>query len=106
MIYDYTCTNNHPKNNSWKGQVHLLKSSNPYELKVTARHSCFHVICGTYVYGNYLCIPSLGIGSEIAGLTDTFWNLERLTMNNPKLSKVDAISIIYAIKALSQYITI
>ena len=94
MIYDYTCTRNQAKNGSWKGQVHLLTSTNPYELKVTARHSCFHVIYGTYAHGNFLCIPNLGIASEIAGLSDTFWNLERLTMRNSELSKTDAISII------------
>ena len=104
MFLDYNCSKAGPEPTSWMGKVHLKTATNPYELKVTAHHSGFHIICGSYAYGNYLCIPDLGISSELADLGDTFWNLERLMMNNPDLSETDAISIIYALKAVSPYL--
>jgi hypothetical protein len=106
MTFDYCCSKDQLSTASWKGQVHLITTVNPYEITVTARKSCFHIICGTYTHGNFLCIPNLGISTELASLNDTFWNLERLTMNNPDLSETDAISIIYGLKALNSYISI
>lgn len=104
MIFDYRCSNSNSKSGSWEGQVQLLSTVHPYELKVTARGSCFHLICGHYAHGNFLCIPSHGVGSELATLSDTFWNLERLTNNHPDFSQTDAISIVYALKAISPYL--
>lgn len=106
MIFDYSCPTGSgiSMSDAWVGQAQLLTSEQPYEIKVTARGSCFYVICGSYVHGNYLCIPSSGIASELASLADTFWNLERFTSNCPCFSPVDAISIVYALKAVSSYV--
>lgn len=90
----------------WGGHIKLLCDSSPYELEVTARHSYFHILCGRHAYGNYICIPNWNIGTELAGLSDSFWNLERLTTYYPKLSPVDATSIVCALKKLNEYITI
>lgn len=106
MIFDYRCSKSNSLSSSWEGQVQLLSTVHPYELKVTARGSCFHIICGRYAHGNFLCIPGSGVATELATLSDTFWNLERLTNNHPDFSQTDAISIIYALKAISSYLTI
>ncbi len=106
MTFDYRCSKDNSNAGSWKGKVRLMTTVNPYEMTVTARQSCFHIICGSYAHGNYLCIPNLGVSTELSGLNDTFWNLERLTMNNPDLSETDAISIIYGLKAISAYLSI
>ncbi|WP_069873694.1 DUF6618 family protein [Fusibacter sp. 3D3] len=106
MIFDYRCSKSKSKSGSWEGQVQLLTTVHPYEIKITARGSCFHIICGHYAHGNFLCIPTHGVATELAALTDTFWNLERLTNYHPNFSKTDAISIIYALKAISSYIDI
>ncbi|MDD3307783.1 MAG: hypothetical protein PHO29_11905 [Acetobacterium sp.] len=106
MTFNCRCSKGSSNTASRKGQVHLITTVNPYEMIVTARKSCFHIICGTSTHGNFLCIPNLGVATELACLNDTFWNLERLTMNNPDLSETDAISIIYALKALNSYISI
>ena len=106
MTFDYACCKNLSGKASWTGQVRLITTVDPYELTVSARNSSFHIICGTYTHGNFLCIPDLGVATELACLSDTFWNLERLTMNNPDLSETDAISIIYALKALKSYLPI
>lgn len=75
----------------------------PYEVKLSARGSYFHLLIGSYAYGNYICIPNWNVGSELAGLKDFFWNCERLR-NETSLKKVDACSVAYALAELSKYI--
>lgn len=106
MTFYYSCSNDLSDSASWKGQIQLITTADPYEMIVSARHSRFHIICGTYSYGNFLCIPDLGIATQLAALNDTFWNLEQLTFNNPDLSETDAISIICALKALKSNLSI
>ena len=61
------------------------------------------VLRGRIIHGNYICIPNWNIGTEIASLSDFFWNQERLR-SNTNLRKVDACSITYALVELSKYI--
>ncbi|MEG0355494.1 MAG: hypothetical protein RR621_07550 [Lachnospiraceae bacterium] len=90
----------------WNGHIHILNDSNPYELEVTTRHSSFHILCGKHEYGNYVCIPNWNIGTELSGLSDVFWNSERLITYYPELSPVDVTSITYALVRLNEYISI
>ena len=104
MILNYECNgDDHMELQTWSGQVHMLQTGHNYcEAKVDARGSSFHLICGKHTDGNYLCIPNWAIGSELGYLSDRFWNLERLTTYFPKLSRVDAISIVDALIAISK----
>jgi hypothetical protein len=107
MEFDYTCTGLSDMEPAvWKGHIRFLSQTNPYELEVSARYSSFHIICGRHEYGNYICVPNWGIGTEIARLCDRFWNLERLTTYYPELSMVDAISIVDALVAISKYVSL
>lgn len=65
-----------------------------------------YLMVGKHTYGRYLCIPNWGIGTEISSLSDCFWNRERLEQDYPELSKVDIISIVKALEALSSYVTL
>lgn len=88
---------------SWTGEIIPIRlDSAPYEAEVSARGSCFHLIVGHHAYGNYICIPNWDIGAELASLSDSFWNLERLS--NTKLKKADACSVAYALVELSKYV--
>lgn len=73
-------------------------------MEATARYSSFHILCGKHKYGNYICIPNWNIGTELSGLSDSFWNFERLTTYYPNLSKADAASIVGALERLDKYI--
>lgn len=106
MKLDYICTGNDMKPIHWKGHINLLKNTDPYELDVTARYSSFHIICRKHAYGCFLCIPNWNIGTELASLSDSFWNYERLTTYYPELSSVDAISIVGALVKLSEHISL
>lgn len=89
----------------WTGEIIPIQlKQEPYEVEVSARGSCFHLVIGHHAYGNFLCIPNWDIGTELASLSDSFWNLERLS--STKLKKVDACSVAYALVELSKYINI
>ena len=45
-------------------------------------------------------------GTEISSLSDSFWSRECLEQDYPELSKVDIISIVKALEALSSYVTL
>lgn len=88
---------------SWSGKIAILDDSHGIEAAVEARGSSFHLLIGKHRYGNYICIPNWGIGTELAGLSDRFWNLENLSTEYPDLSIVDAASIADAVKELSRH---
>ena len=83
----------------WFGEICLLAHS-PYhkEAVITARGTRFHVIAGSYEYGNYLCVPNLDFGCELSLLSDTFWNAEKISkhLDNP----VDVESLVAGLKTL------
>lgn len=106
MELNYICIGTSDmKPRQWTGHIQILNDSSPYELEVTARHSSFHILCGKHEYGNYVCIPNWNIGTELAGLSDRFWNFERLTTYYPELSSVDVTSITCALAKLNEYIS-
>jgi len=106
MELDYLCKGLSDMNpDSWNGHVRFLNESNPCELEVSARSSTFHIICGQHQYGNYICVPNWGIGTELAALGDSFWNLERISTTYPESSLVDVISIVDALVAISEYVS-
>lgn len=86
----------------WKGRVkNLIREGSILEADVEGKGSAMHVIIGTYQYGRYLCIPGWGIGSELSGLDDSFWNREQLERH---LSTADAITLTEALRTISQEI--
>ncbi|MDL2249623.1 hypothetical protein LJC51_03085 [Lachnospiraceae bacterium OttesenSCG-928-J05] len=107
MKLKYTCVGTtNTKSEHWEGEIEILKQTSPYEINVSARNSSFHIICGKHQYGNYICIPNWNIGAELAALSDRFWNFEQLARSFPELSKVDALSISYALVKLNEYISL
>ena len=103
MEYYYQCSDPDSNEKNWTGYICPLNISRN-EFDVTARGSTFHLLVGKHTYGNYLCIPNWRIGTEISSLLDCFWNRERLEQDYPELSKVDIISIVKALEALSSYV--
>ena len=60
-------------------------------------------LVGKHNSGYYICIPNWNIGSELAGLDDTFWNSERLS-NYTKLDELNSYIIATALAELSSVI--
>lgn len=84
----------------WKGSVeNLVQEGSVLEADIEGKGSAMHVIIGKYQYGRYLCVPGWGIGSELAGLDDSFWNQEQLERHLPT---ADAITVTEALKTISQ----
>ena len=94
-----------PSELHWTGEIEPIQLEHePYEIEVSARGSYFHVLLGSHAYGNYICIPNWDIGTELAQLSDSFWNQGRLC--NARLKKVDACSVACALLELSKYVNL
>lgn len=102
MKYHFDCKSRvSPHSASWKGTVDIIKKGDPCEAEVQARGSCFHILLGTHMYGNYICVPEWNIGTEVSSYEDIFWNEERIrSLGNIK--KADAVSLACAIKCIGE----
>ena len=103
MLITFECQSKGCSPRRWIGTLKLIKIGNPCEEEVSARGSRFHLIAGKHAYGNYICIPNWDIGTELAVLTDNFWNEERLR-NHSKLKKADICTVVAALNVLTEYI--
>jgi len=90
----------------WSGSIRSIRMELPYEFLITARGSSFHLIVARHCSSNYICIPDWNIGTDIASLSDSFWNLEHLANTYPDISLVDLISITDALSTLDEYVKI
>ena len=103
MIITFECQAKGCSPGRWSGTLHLIKTGNPCEAEVSAGGNRFHLIAGKHAYGNYLCIPNWNVGTELAALTDRFWNDERLR-NYSGLNRADSCTVATALNILSDYI--
>ncbi len=97
----YQCTildENTGKNEQWDSFLYIISRSGAFtEFVARGRGSSIHGIVGPQANGNFLCLPSYGIGSELAAYTDVFRNCERLT---PLIGLVDAVTLATGLKYL------
>ena len=49
-------------------------NSEPYEVSVDFRGMSYHMIFGSQCNGNFICIPTLHVGAELARYEDMAWN--------------------------------
>ncbi|MFI3214717.1 MAG: DUF6618 family protein [Eubacteriales bacterium] len=98
---EYDCVNTRARkeeNKHWKGHIlSYVKRKDGFEAEISGRGSSFHLIVGETRHGNYLCIPTWEVGSELADYNDTFWNQEQI---GRQLSAVDSITLANGIKAI------
>ncbi len=75
----------------------------PYEAIVEARGYSFHILFGSQMNGNFLCIPNWNTGCELASLSDRSWNLDSL-LKTDHLDYEESTAIIEALSILSRLI--
>lgn len=85
------------KARTYKSIVDVYSDIEPYEFNVSVNGSSFHVLLGSHLGGNFICIPNWEIGCELASYTDTFWNLEKL---NKHINPIDAECLAYTIRQM------
>ncbi len=90
----------------WTGNIRSVRMELPYKFLVTARGSSFNRIVTRHCNSNYFYIPDRNVDTDIAGLIDSFWNLELLANTYPDVSLVDLLSITDALAALDEYVKI
>lgn len=90
------------KQDCWEINLYILSICGSFtEFMVNGRGSSMHAIAGPQINGNFLCLPSYGIGSELADYSDEFWNREQLSR---VIGKIDAASLATALKQLDTLI--
>jgi len=86
----------------WNAELLIIRANKDFcEMRVTGRGSLFHVIFRAGAGNGFLCIPNWDVGCEIVTHDDVFWNLEKLSK---QMRRVDAITVVYAIKNAVSYI--
>jgi len=87
------------KYEEWDGYVKNFHNyGSHYEIQIESR-SGFIFMVGKYINGRFISIPAFGIGCDLAGYSDYFWNNEQLAgLMNP----VDAATVAEALRALSK----
>ncbi len=90
------------KEESWTGEITLIAhSGSSYEVEIEGRGSGFNVITGRHINGNYVCLPGVGVGSELGGYQDVGWNTERLSRYLPE---PDAVTVASGLSHLRELI--
>lgn len=84
-----------------EGGITIIRlDTEPYECIVEALGYSFHILFGSQINGNFLCIPNWNIGCELASLDDLRWNLNSL-LNTDHLDYEESTAIIYAVAAIN-----
>lgn len=85
----------------WLGEV-VVRSHSLYtaELLIYGRGSCINAVIGKYMGGQYICMPDIDTGCPLGGLSDIFWNRERMSAH---MNGTDAVTVAHALRALSGY---
>ena len=76
----------------------------PYEITLEARGYSFHLIFGSQINGNFLCIPNWQFGCELGDLTSKAWNLDSILRTESQLEYEDATAIIWGLSFASELI--
>ena len=82
-------------NESWPGELEILTTKSEFlEVFIRGCDSAFRIVIGKCSTGNYMCIPSVGVGCELSDLSDLFWNTQRIS---EVMNIIDAVTIASAL---------
>jgi|LGVF01.2.fsa_nt_gb hypothetical protein len=96
MLYEFKHTIN---SKTYKSIVDVYSTTVPYEINISTNGSSYHILLGSHLGGNFICIPNWEIGCELASYSDIFWNSEKLSNH---MNPVDAECIANSIKQLNK----
>ena len=89
----------------YKGEIDPIRlDRQPYEMYLEARGYRFHLIFGSQVNGNFLCIPDWDFGCELASLTDKTWNLHSILHSGFQLEREEATAISWGLALASDIV--
>jgi hypothetical protein len=86
---------------TYKSIIDVYSDKEPFELNLSVNGNSFHILLGSHLGGNFICIPNWEIGCELAAYSDTFWNSEKLGNH---INSINAECIAYSIKQLNETI--
>lgn len=95
----HCCENNGRNYEEWHGFVNRITDyGSHYEVQLESR-SGFIFIVGKYTCGAFISIPAFGVGCDLAGYDDYFWNNEQLSS---RMNRVDAATVAEALRTLKK----
>ncbi len=104
----FSPADNTPENTEtpcYKGELNPIRfDREPYEMYLEARGYRFHLIFGSQVNGNFLCIPDWDFGCELASLTDKTWNLHAILGSGFQLEREEAVAISWGLAVASDIV--
>lgn len=91
-----------PEHNTYKtATIKPVRLENePYEVFIESQGLSFHVLFGSQVNGNFLCIPNWELGCEMAEFSNRAWNRESMLKTRSGLGYEDATAIAHGISLL------
>ena len=105
VVYSYSDDPEDAEVSYYKGAIKPIQLDHePYEMTLEAQGYSFHLIFGSQINGNFLCIPNWQFGCELAELTDRNWNLESMMHTTSQLDYEDATAIVWGLSLASKYI--
>lgn len=88
-----------------KGRIRPIQvEKEPYEAEILAEGYSFHILFGSQMSGNFLCITNWHTGCELAALADIPWNLNSIMGDKESVSYEYATAIAYALSEISKII--
>ncbi|MCH4890882.1 hypothetical protein EZV73_25100 [Acidaminobacter sp. JC074] len=84
---------------TYKSIVDVYSDKEPFEFNVSVNGSSFHILLGSHLGGNFICIPNWEIGCELASYSDTFWNSEKLDKH---INPINSECLAYTIKEINK----
>ena len=89
----------------YKGKITpICLDKEPYEMTLDARGYSFHLIFGSQINGNFLCIPNWQFGCELADYHNRSWNMDSILHEDSQLDYEDATAIVWGLSLVSDYI--
>lgn len=77
----------------------------PYEMSVNTYDHGFHLIFGSQINGNFLCIPNWQFGCELSRLDNKAWNMDALNWDESRIVPEDMPAIVWALAEVAELIS-
>lgn len=84
--------------------IPICLEKEPYEMTLETQGCSFHLIFGSQINGNFLCIPNWQFGCELSDYPDRHWNMDSILREYSQLDYEDATAIAWGLSLISKYI--
>lgn len=89
----------------YNGKIRPIRLCNePFGMTLDAQGRSFHLIFGSQINGNFLCVPNWQFGCGLADYTGRHWNMDSILSEYSQLDYEDATAIVWGLPLISDYL--